>query len=73
MDSAARAASGSDPPAAGDAMNVMDCYDCEGTGVDPAAWDGRCPFCRGTGEVDEMGDLVVVDYQDDEYLDEDDE
>ena len=58
-------------------MNVVECWDCQGTGLDPAAWDGRCPFCKGTGKVDdpegEWGDLDDGDYPDDDYLDEGEE
>ncbi len=34
----------------GPELERVDCYHCDGTGEDSAAWDGRCPFCRGEGE-----------------------
>jgi DnaJ-class molecular chaperone len=40
--------------------DVVDCIMCNGTGIDNASWDGRCPFCRGRGCVD------AVDYPNDE-------
>lgn len=32
---------------------VRDCHHCNGTGLDDADWSGRCPFCDGSGEVEE--------------------
>lgn len=32
--------------------DLIDCYTCDGTGIDETSWDGRCPFCKGSGEVD---------------------
>jgi len=34
-----------------------DCFFCNGTGLDEASWDGRCPFCDGTGEVADERDI----------------
>jgi DnaJ-class molecular chaperone len=47
-------------------MDYVDCYLCNGTGIDDANWDGRCFSCRGSGQV-EAGD------RDDEMADWDEE
>ena len=28
-----------------------ECRECDGTGRDPAEWDGRCIYCGGKGDV----------------------
>lgn len=35
---------------------VVDCFSCNGSGIDESAWDGRCSFCRGRGQVDAFDD-----------------
>ena len=35
-----------------------DCSHCDGSGRDESMWDGRCVFCRGSGQV------IVVNYDD---------
>lgn len=35
---------------------VSRCFHCNGTGLDDASWDGRCPFCDGFGDVDDDED-----------------
>jgi hypothetical protein len=47
-------------------MDYVDCYLCNGTGIDDASWDGRCFWCRGSGQA-EAGD------RDDELADWDEE
>lgn len=32
-------------------IDVINCYTCNGTGLDETSWDGLCPFCSGTGET----------------------
>lgn len=32
------------------AYEWVDCHACNRTGLDSVSWDGRCPFCDGSGE-----------------------
>jgi len=42
-------------------VDYHDCGYCNGTGIDEANWDGRCPFCCGSGQVPDVGDNETED------------
>lgn len=51
-------------------MVYENCFDCNGTGIDNEAWDGRCFACNGSGQtaVEDYGseDCDPSDYSDGE-------
>jgi len=53
-------------------MDYVNCYHCNGTGLDNEAWNGHCFACNGSGQeaVDDRGDADndPSDYGDDESL-----
>jgi len=47
---------------------IRDCHFCNGTGIDECAFDERCTFCSGSGEVDDDDG-----YEDDQTDEDEDE
>lgn len=53
-------------------MDYVNCYDCNGGGIDSESWDGRCFACDGSGqkavEDRDLDDCDSSDYAADESM-----